>query len=1059
MKIRSYFLMLLLSLFVFCDKEIDDSIIDVEIEELEERIEELEDLSSANLITGVSVGGAEIISQNISDDAVTIELASGADISNINLGFTVSENATVLQGTQGLDFSSTNIRMFTVVAQDGSTRNYAVRITVSNVQAEQPVEEPVIPGEEMDIDEENPVEEEPEPMPVFEIEGVVSVTDSFGPIDDFEAIIGQTNQIALTVPFGTDLTDLSIVFNVTEGSEIVTPITNVDFTTAANIMVSLEVDSEVVDTYLIQVEEAEIDPSLSLSNFVESVSVVGFPITVLREDIVDNCIKIELPNGTAVDALSLEFTLSPGAELEEGTVTEGLNFSIMEVKTFTVFSEAEQVMVNSVGNVYSLEITTEGSSANEVLELDLFVSETGEEIIPSSIDIGENTIEVVVPSSTPLEGISLLLELSENATSTVDITDSFDFTSPETFTVTAQDGVSEREYTITVTREIIDIQEGEAFITTWTGQEVIIPINTSAILDYDYSVDWDNDGIVDETNITGEVTHTFDTFGEHTIQIVGQFPSVNFGTFSTGDPLAIVGLEQWGTGEWLDMNRAFRDCENLIVNATDVPNFSGVRDMSLMFEGARLANPDVSDWDVSNVTNMNQLFRSAVSANLDVSDWDVSSVTTMRFMFSSAVSANPDVSLWDVSNVTNMSNMFSNADLADPDVSGWDVSSVTNMESMFSNADLANPDVSGWDVSNVTDMSSLFRSSNISNPDLSNWNIANVTDMRLMFSGITLETEVYDQILQDLSTKERQENVSFDGGNSMYCNEAARNALINDTGWVITDDGLDPDCPAILIQEGEAFITTWTGQEVIIPINEDFTYNYSVDWDNDGFIDETGITGEATHTFESEGPHTIQIIGQFPFLELRTGIFSNVRRFLIGLEQWGTGEWLSMVRSFAFCPNLVVNANDIPNLNSVTDMSGMFATTNFANPDVSLWDVSNVVNMDAIFENATLANPDVRNWDVSNVTSMLNLFTNSGIINPDLSNWNIANVTNMSGMFLGVTLETGVYDQILQDFSTKVRQDDVPFGGDSTYCNESARNALINSGWFINDGGLDPNCP
>ena len=77
-----------------------------------------------------------------------------------------------------------------------------------------------------------------------------------------------------------------------------------------------------------------------------------------------------------------------------------------------------------------------------------------------------------------------------------------------------------------------------------------------------------------------------------------------------------------------------------------------------MFDGAPLANPNVTNWDTSSVTNMQNMFSRTSSANPDVSRWDTSNVTNMQNMFSRATSVTPDMSQWDFSSVTNMSNMF-----------------------------------------------------------------------------------------------------------------------------------------------------------------------------------------------------------------------------------------------------------------------------------------------------------------------------------------------------------------------------------------------------------------
>ena len=108
-------------------------------------------------------------------------------------------------------------------------------------------------------------------------------------------------------------------------------------------------------------------------------------------------------------------------------------------------------------------------------------------------------------------------------------------------------------------------------------------------------------------------------------------------------------------------------------------------------------------------------------------------VTNMSGMFYEAKLANPNVSNWNTANVTDMKNMFFGAAAATPDVSGWDVSNVTDMHGMFRGARLASPNVADWKVTKVTDMNEMFRSSNAVSPDVSKWNVSNVKNMKGMF--------------------------------------------------------------------------------------------------------------------------------------------------------------------------------------------------------------------------------------------------------------------------------------------------------------------------------------
>ena len=166
-------------------------------------------------------------------------------------------------------------------------------------------------------------------------------------------------------------------------------------------------------------------------------------------------------------------------------------------------------------------------------------------------------------------------------------------------------------------------------------------------------------------------------------------------------------------------------CQNL--KTDNVTNMSG------MFYEAKLANPNVSNWNTANVTDMKNMFFGAAAATPDVSGWDVSNVTTMYYMFCKATAADPNVTDWKVSNVTDMHGMFDGATTSNPDVSKWDVSNVTDMHGMFRGARLASPNVADWKVTKVTDMNEMFRSSNTVSPDVSKWNVSNVKNMKGMF--------------------------------------------------------------------------------------------------------------------------------------------------------------------------------------------------------------------------------------------------------------------------------------------------------------------------------------
>ena len=361
-------------------------------------------------------------------------------------------------------------------------------------------------------------------------------------------------------------------------------------------------------------------------------------------------------------------------------------------------------------------------------------------------------------------------------------------------------------------------QTTQPFITTWQttvdNEEITIPTSSGRGGPYNYTVDW-GDGTID-TEQTGNATHTYAAAGEYEVKITGDFPQIYFNGREGSDKIQAV--TQWGDIQWKSMQRAFRGCSNLEVNATDAPDLSQVESMSNMFAGATSFNQDISGWDVSKVTHMGLVFRGATSFNQDISDWDVSKVTSMAGMFAEATSFNQDIS-------------------------DWDVSKVTLMETMFRGATSFNQDLGSW--------------------------TSNAVNRRDMFNGSGLDCSNYSATLVGWEANTSVSHVNLGVADRAYGPQAvdARAALIG-RGWAISGDILDPDCS----NETRPFITTWQttvdNEEITIPTNSGRggPYNYTVDW-GDGTID-IDQTGDATHTYATLGEHVVKITGDFPHIFL-----------------------------------------------------------------------------------------------------------------------------------------------------------------------------------------------
>ena len=279
------------------------------------------------------------------------------------------------------------------------------------------------------------------------------------------------------------------------------------------------------------------------------------------------------------------------------------------------------------------------------------------------------------------------------------------------------------------------------FISTWETKNKQIAIGAYSYETYNYNIDW-GDGNVD-TNVSTNITHTYDSDGIYDVKIYGLYPRIEIEDDFKSN---ILNVYQWGDNKWVSMRQAFQGCDNLQINAVDTPDLSHVADMIYMFAQATRFNSDIGDWDVSKVTNMNSLFYKAENFNQDIGRWDVSSVNNMMNMFSIATNFNQNIENWNTSNVTDMYGLFAQATRFNQDISSWDTSNVTDMMIMFFEAENFNQDIGRWDTSKVEWMDRMFYGTINFNQDISNWNTNNVTQMNYMFYG----AESFNN--QDLST-------------------------------------------------------------------------------------------------------------------------------------------------------------------------------------------------------------------------------------------------------------------------------------------------------------------
>ena len=598
------------------------------------------------------------------------------------------------------------------------------------------------------------------------------------------------------------------------------------------------------------------------------------------------------------------------------------------------------------------------------------------------------------------------------------------------------------------------------FVTTWKVEagdlDITIPTTGTG---YNYTVDW-GDSTADTTHTDASntnATHTYATAADYEVRISGSFPRIYFNNASGNNKDKIIAINQWGEQVWTSMNRAFSGASNLAgETATDMPVLSSVTDMDRMFSGAVAFNQDIGNWNVSNVTNMSEMFsgsdfnqdigswdvrnvtdmslmfNSAIAFDQDVGNWTVSSVTNMSGLFRDAVAFNQDISSWTVSSVTDMTHifngatafnqdigswtvssvidtafMFNGATAFDQDIGSWTVSNVTNMSSMFNGATSFDQDIGGWNVSSVTNMSSMFNGATSFDQDIGGWNVSKVANVSSMFMGVTLSTDNYDALLLGWSTIDTaagetalQTGLTFDAGNSTFCNTAAKGVLEADAdaNWTITDGDESTSCETNITD----FVTTWEVEagdlDITIPTFTGATYNYDVDW-GDNTAMSTAQSAAATHTYATPGSYTVRISGSFPRIYIND---AGDKEKIIAINQWGNQVWTSMNRAFTGASNLAGDTAIVaPVLTSVTDMAGMFSGASTFNQDIGNWNVSNVTDMSLMFASASAFDQDIGSWNVGSVTTMAEMFASTDAFNQDIGSWNVSNVTDMEEMFSG----------------------------------------------------------
>ena len=537
--------------------------------------------------------------------------------------------------------------------------------------------------------------------------------------------------------------------------------------------------------------------------------------------------------------------------------------------------------------------------------------------------------------------------------------------------------------------------------------EIEIPTNP-AFATYNYTVDWGDTNT--DTNVTGDITHTYAAPGTYTITISGDFPAIYFNDES--DKLKIIEILDWGTIQWQSMENAFYGCANLNFDAIAPPDLSQVTSMKNMFRGGSLFNGIINNWDVSTITDISGMFYGASVFNRPLDNWSTNAITDMSETFSGAGQFNEPLDNWNTGAVTNMAGMFRGASRFDQNINNWNVSQVTNMSSTFAYTNSFDWPLNNWDVTNVTDMSIMFDGSGFNQP-IGNWNVSNVTNMSSMFrhGRFNHPIEGWDvSSVTDMSLMFQRHRTFNQPLNNWDVSNVTNMASMFD-GWLWDQVFNQP-------------LNLWDVSNVT-----DMSYMFR---DNSGFNQSIGNWDVSNVT------------------NMR-GMFSETESFNQDISAWNVGNVTNMASMF-FRADVFNQPLNSWNVSNVTNMSAMFYRAVVFNRPLNSWNVAQVTSMATMFRQNPVFNQSLNNWDTGAVVSMNDMFLTATAFDQNLASWNVSSVTNMSNMLSNSGLSQTNYDNALIGWEAQTVQSNVTLGATGlNYCDgRDARQALIdNSNWNV----------
>ncbi|TCO06080.1 DUF5018 domain-containing protein, partial [Natronoflexus pectinivorans] len=379
-------------------------------------------LSSDSQITSFTI--VDQIGETVIDDeseTISITMPFGTDLTNLTPVIEFSENATVdPQSGVAQDFSDPFA--YTVTAEDETTKTYLV--TVTNAM-----------NSEAKIIE-------------FSIDQQIGET----------SIHHEDGTVSITMPFGTDLTSLTPVIELSENASI-DPESGVAQDFSDPFAYTVTAEDETTKTYLVTVTNA-MNSEAKIIEF--SIDQQIGETSIHHED---GTVSVTMPFGTDLTSLTPVIELSENASIDPES---GVAQDFSDPFAYTVTAEDETT------KTYLVTVTNAMNSEAKIIEFSI-----DQQIGETSIHHEDGTVSITMPFGTDLTNLSPVIEFSENATVDPQSGVAQNFSDPVEYTVTAEDGTTSKEYLVTVTLA----PNNEALITSFSisGQTGLIDDDAGTI--------------------------------------------------------------------------------------------------------------------------------------------------------------------------------------------------------------------------------------------------------------------------------------------------------------------------------------------------------------------------------------------------------------------------------------------------------------------------------------------------------------------------------------------------------------------------------------------------